>query len=1685
SATFNLPEGTNPYFEVVMDIPQGLVWSGNNDDLRYVSGALEWIPNVVSFDSNTRKLTAQYPFPIPITLTRSEFRLKLTLDCALPNANGLATVGMQLFYIMDSTCPNPYRMSMTCYETPMTYLYCPGPCSEGLAFKSFEIQRTSFGQADNDKDGLPDNSGAIDLTKVKTNRIMMSDTFKTIFNGKILTSASYPSWEYGYANSSLPTYGDKVKAFAANVTITDKSTGNILTCDKVPFTTSLSGTTLTVNSDFSAPTLAALGYTNFNGFVLEDEDEVVVEVHYTLFDNIGGNIEQVLVTNDFYVASTVNGTAFQCNNWSGNVTFIGYYFTTYKGEQYDINTCTKTIAQNYYLSIGNCCSNYAGGDFFPYEYRNWARIKDLRVEIPDGFSVKKAYMDYYRTVHVNNTTLEQVGDMQPTAMNGQEYTYDLEQYFTSNGGNLNLGDDGFNGTVYLELDPNCQAQQKKDLPVVWNYRFREVDRLTGAITHEYNAHTDYINYVRGDLRITTNLKTVEGVAPTVSWDINIKNRAVTSAPNSWLYIASPAGILTVLHVEEIATGTILTPVNGFYQLGEITGNQRNKYRITASSNNCTPSNIVTYTGYSCDGYPTDFASIDCPFRELALAMTPQISELQTRVREIYDPAIPCDPVFGVELEMLSSKLAAVKDILISITTPNNGSITIVPNSTEVLYPQANSFTTISDPVLSGNTYSLTGADIDPIIGTNGLEGITDVSANIAKVRFEFRTESNFQPGDFLQFDIAGNRSCGNPLPTLSLAYDPNAVFAEPDNIGLNATGDTWAASWGDYNGDGQVDLFITTHDLDSPNELYKNNGDGTFTKVTSGPIATDKASSLAASWADYDNDQDLDLVVANNIGSPNFLYRNEGGGNFIRLQNDPIVNNYGYAHGISWVDYDRDGHLDLFVASFFATQFNDLYHNNGDGTFTKASANAITMEASSSTCGVWADYNNDGLIDLFVANTYGENNSLYENKGNGNFLKINTGSIVNDGGHSVGGSWADYDNDGDLDLFVANAANEDNFLYQNNGNGTFTKVTTGIIVNDAGHSHGSGWADYDNDGWIDLFVANDQNQDNYLYKNNRDGSFTKVENAISKSGGMSFGAAWADYDNDGGIDLFVANRDNNENFLYQNVKGACQGKSCITLVGTNSNQSAIGAKIYVTATVYGQTITQMREITAQSGGGIGGQSELKAIFGVGDAGIIEEIKVKWPSGYEQVLDNQMVDDCLVITEENAAKVCGIVFHDENENCIQDGEEKGIANQKILLTPGNHVVFTDENGRYEAFVPVTNYDVLTEVGTNWALSCASTQAAQQVNVLEIGAEYCGFDFGYKATCVAPDLNVEAAVTAHRVGFENLVSLTYRNAGTTAASDVVLSLNLDAYCVPIESTIPWTRQEGQTVYWDFLSIPAGTKRTIYLTDSVAATTPIGQELVIEANIESTETDCNVADNAFRGTELAIGALDPNDILVFPEGNIKTDEVLTYKIRFQNVGNLPVANVRIESSIPAELDEYTFELGIGSHPFRFEQKDNALFWEFPNIMLADSVNNEPESHGYVTFRVLPKADLPIGTIIENDAKIFFDNMEPVATNVVRNIIQPAITKEQFAGKLLAYPNPTNGVLNVQLIPLKTGETAIIRELTFYNLQGLPVKSIQNLETEQLTIDLTDLPTGLYYMKAINQEGTISEGKVLVAEM
>lgn len=907
----------------------------------------------------------------------------------------------------------------------------------------------------------------------------------------------------------------------------------------------------------------------------------------------------------------------------------------------------------------------------------------------------------------------------------------------------------------------------------------------------------------------------------------------------------------------------------------------------------------------------------------------------------------------------------------------------------------------------------------------------------------------------------------------------------PDNI-VTPEANTWSVAWGDYNNDCYPDLFIANYDTDEANILYKNNGDGTFTETSTSLFGADLASSTVGTWGDYDNDGDLDLFVANNIGFGNFLYRNENNGaSFTRIYNDPIVNDNGYAHGATWVDYDNDGFLDMFTAEFFATRFNNLYHNNGDGTFTKNTTAAITLDAASSVSGVWGDYDNDGDQDLFVANTNDENNLLYRNDGNGNFTKITTGAIVNDGGKSVGASWGDYDSDNDLDLFVSNSGNQNNFLYTNNGDGTFTKVTTGEIVNDGGHSHGSSWADVNNDGWLDLFVSNDQNSVNFLYMNNADGTFNKTDHRLSlftTGGGNSFGSAFADFDNDGDLDLFVANHNDQSNVLIQNYSQANANANFINikLTGTNSNASAIGAHIELKANISGTDTWLVREVSGLTGGGIGGQNDLRVHFGLGDATIIDSIIVTWPSGFKQIDTNVTVNQgCYGITELAGGLVSGTVFHDINQNGTQDNNEPGIPGITVLVQENGTSLTTDENGDYEVTLNIGTYTLQQFPGTNWSQFLPSLNGNLTVNVTQIGANYPNNDFADTASCLNPDLVVELNTTALRVGFENVYAVTYRNIGTIEATGVALAVDFGQHIVPISANLPWDNTSGTTYTWNLGNVAMGEAFTIIIADSVKTTATIGDDLTVTATITSNETECNPNDNQAIDINQAVGAIDPNDITAYPGEYVRYDQEITYRIRFQNVGNSVANRVIVRSELPENLDIETLLRGQVSHPSIFNIEDErTLVWDFQNINLIDSVANEEESHGFVWFRIKPIEGIGSGATIENFATIFFDNANPIVTNTAK----VTITGSQETGSLSIFPNPVgNEAVTLKLEDIDFNDDEKIETVEIYDMRGVLLHIETGFNDKQVELLPLDIAAGQYIIVATSNKDNKFIGKMM----
>lgn len=437
---------------------------------------------------------------------------------------------------------------------------------------------------------------------------------------------------------------------------------------------------------------------------------------------------------------------------------------------------------------------------------------------------------------------------------------------------------------------------------------------------------------------------------------------------------------------------------------------------------------------------------------------------------------------------------------------------------------------------------------------------------------------------------------------------------------------SYGQAWGDFNNDGWIDVYVANQ---SNNDLlFENDKAGGFLSgiVMPKPFGNQ---SYGGSWADYDNDNDLDLFVANFFGM-NRLHVNDGSGNFVNPSYAPITTDFRISASTAWVDYNNDGILDLSVANFGSSQINNLYRNNGSNSFTEMYTGVGGFDQSVA----WSDYDNDGYPEAYFARNNNTANLLFDNDGTS--LTLATGSTtMADVSSSYSASWADYDNDGDTDLFVTNSgtdATSVNQLYRNDGGGIFTKITTGDIVNDIGNSRGSDWGDFDNDGWLDLYVAN-RNQ-NFLYRNNGDGTFTRITSGdIVNLLNNSYSCSWNDVNNDGFLDLYViTDHSSTQNALFLNNTNSNHYLNA-QLVGTVSNRSAIGAKVRVKATINGTPMWQLREVSGQNG--LGSQPSLNVEFGLGNATVIDSIEVQWPSGNVQYLTNHPVDQFITIVEGTA------------------------------------------------------------------------------------------------------------------------------------------------------------------------------------------------------------------------------------------------------------------------------------------------------------------------------------------------------------------------------------------------------------------------------------------------------------------
>jgi len=457
------------------------------------------------------------------------------------------------------------------------------------------------------------------------------------------------------------------------------------------------------------------------------------------------------------------------------------------------------------------------------------------------------------------------------------------------------------------------------------------------------------------------------------------------------------------------------------------------------------------------------------------------------------------------------------------------------------------------------------------------------------------------------------------------------------------------------------DLMVTLYHQDSRQDSNLH-----FTDITEAAGLTAKGWGMGVAIGDFDNDGLPDIYVTGY--GRNVLYHNLGNCKFEDVTEKAGVQTGGFSVGAAWADYDRDGHLDLFVSRYVHSDLHHLpqpgdasfdykglhvevpqaegesdflFRNRGDGTFEDVSQKAgVSNPGKERGMGVvWGDYDDDGWPDLFVANDVGPN-FLYRNKRDGTFEDVGllSGVALSSEGRSMGnmsGDFADFDRDGRLGLFITRYGLQPVSLLRNDGAKGFSDVTWASGIGRMSYSPvrwGTGFADFDNDGWPDIFIANGNVaqavEPLQLFRNKGDRTFGEIADAAGLNDGplqSRRGVAFGDVDNDGNIDVVVYNVGGPPSLFLNQTKNA-NHRVLFRLIGTKSNRAAIGARV----TVSTPTMVQIDEV--RGGGSYLSSSDQRLHFGLGSNAVISKVEVDWPSGVKEKLKNVRADAIYTIVE---------------------------------------------------------------------------------------------------------------------------------------------------------------------------------------------------------------------------------------------------------------------------------------------------------------------------------------------------------------------------------------------------------------------------------------------------------------------
>ena len=753
-----------------------------------------------------------------------------------------------------------------------------------------------------------------------------------------------------------------------------------------------------------------------------------------------------------------------------------------------------------------------------------------------------------------------------------------------------------------------------------------------------------------------------------------------------------------------------------------------------------------------------------------------------------------------------------------------------------------------------------------------------------------------------------------------LAFSVSAQQFGPENIADDSFQSPRTVRCADFNGDGLVD-FVTYYAGEGFLYWFENNGDGSFTPVE---ISTFAALAESLVPADLDGDGDVDLLRASLLDDRIDWYENDGDGNF--SSEILITSNVDAPWEVFADDLDGDGDIDVLSSSQDDNKI-AWYENDGDGNFSDQIV--ISSSVSSAISVRTADLNGDGHPDVIASSLADDNIVWFENDGDGNFSTENSVTDFFNGVDTI--DTADIDGDGDIDVVASAIYYDKTVWYANDGTGLFSSENIVSTEEDSPESVTA--VDIDLDGDVDILLALKFADEIIWYENDGTGVFSS-EILIASNTDTVNAVDACDIDLDGDLEVVAAVNNDHKITWYENL----EIDLCLNPEACNYN--------------------------------------LNGTCCFGTCGCNNPLATNYD-------EEANCDDGSCVFS-----ITGLVYDDQNLNEMYDDTEVGLPFQSVTISPLGIEVITNDEGMF-SFELTGNQEVSLLLADNDVFPFNLTPNPVSFDTETATGTYIEFGISKEFNEFGICVDLYPSGNGFLCNDWSNHNICYRNMGNVPI-DGIVEFEYDPLFQGHAEVTPIDSANGNTVYMSFENLLPG-QMFFYDVDLLSPTVDfIGEYVTSYARVTG----------YFQGGQVAYGeqtleteitcAYDPNDKQAFPIGYTEDHLLLQeteqeFLIRFQNTGNAPAQDVRIQDTLDVNFDLESFKLMANSHSVMttIDPETRLIDFYFEDIQLPDSVNDEPNSHGLISYKITPLPNLPIGTVLENTAYIYFDNNEPIITN------------------------------------------------------------------------------------------------------